>query len=59
MHVPGKLNKVTDLLLRYYSDDAPEDGHPDHIYVTVDAHLNLEGETLPVEQFIDLQATPV
>jgi hypothetical protein len=43
-HVPGKLNKVTDLLLRYYSDNTPE-GHPDHIYMNVDAHLNPEGKT--------------
>jgi hypothetical protein len=59
IHVPGKLNKVADLLSRYYSDDTPEDRHPDHVYVNTDAHLDPEGETLPVEQFIDLQAVPV
>jgi hypothetical protein len=59
MHVPGKLNKVADLLLRYYSDDTLEDQHPDHVYVNMDAHLDPEGETLPVEWFIDLRATPV
>jgi hypothetical protein len=59
MHVPVKLNKVADLLWRYYSDDTPEDRHPDHVYVNADVRLDSEGETLPVEQFVDLQATPV
>jgi hypothetical protein len=54
--MPGKLNKAADLLLRYYSEDTPEDKHPDHIYVTTDAHLDLEGEMLPSEQFMDLHA---
>jgi hypothetical protein len=54
MHVPGKLNKVANLLLRYYSDDTPKDQRPDHIYMNADARLDLEGKTLPVEWFVDL-----
>ena len=49
MHVPGKLNKVADLLSRYYSEDTSEDKHLDHVYVNVDARLDPEGETLPAE----------
>jgi hypothetical protein len=54
MHVPGKLRKVADLLTRYYSDDTLEDRHLDHVYVTTDTRLDPEGETLPVEWFVDL-----
>jgi hypothetical protein len=52
----GKLNKVAELLLRYYLEDTPKDKHPDHIYVNMDAHLDPEGEMLPAEQFMDLHA---
>jgi hypothetical protein len=52
--VPGKLNKVSDLLLRYYSENTPEDNHLDHVYMNVDAHLDPEGETFPAEWFMDL-----
>ena len=55
--MPGKLNKVADLLSRYYSEDTSEDKHPNHVYVNADAWLDPEGETLPAEQFVDLQAT--
>jgi hypothetical protein len=56
-HMPGKLNKVADLLSRYYLEDTPEDKHLDHIYVNADTHLDPEGEMLPAEQFMDLHAT--
>jgi hypothetical protein len=53
-YVPGKLNKVTDLLLRYYLVDTPRDKHPDHVYKNVDVCLDPESEMLPAEQFMDL-----
>jgi hypothetical protein len=55
-YVPGKLNKVTDLLLRYYSEDTPKDKHLDHVYVNVDACLDPEGEMLPAEWLMNLYA---
>jgi hypothetical protein len=57
MHVPGKLNKVADLLSRYYSDDTSEDKHPPHAFVNADARLDPDGETLPVERFVELRTT--
>ena len=54
MHVPGKLNKVADLLSHYYSDDMSEDKHPPHTFMNADARLDPDGETLPVECFVEL-----
>jgi hypothetical protein len=54
--MPGKLNKVADLLSRYYLEDTPKDKHLDHVYMNADACLNPEGEMLPAEQFMDLHA---
>jgi hypothetical protein len=52
--VPGKLNKVADLLSRYYLEDTPKDKHLDHVYMNTDTCLHPEGEMLPAERFMDL-----
>lgn len=46
-HVPGDQNKVADCLSRYYENDAFDEIHDSHHYVSADSRLDPNFEDLP------------
>jgi len=54
-HVDGVTNRVADCLSRYYKTDGPEDNHPDHEFVSTDVWLDLDGELLPIQRYIEVR----
>jgi Integrase zinc binding domain len=55
MHVDGVDNKVADCLSRYYENDTGDESHPEHIYVNTDVRLDLDGELLPTNRYMELK----
>ena len=46
----GDTNCVADCLSWYYENDAPDDHHLDHDFMSADAKLDLDRELIPVQQ---------
>src|SRR6266481_5727187 len=55
-HVAGPTNRVADCLSRYYETDGPDEQHPAHEFVSVDAQLDPDGETLPAQRYVELRS---
>jgi hypothetical protein len=53
-HVEGITNKVVDALSRYYTEFREKDVPP-HQYVNIDARIDPEMETLPLDRKIELE----
>ena len=47
---------VADCLSHYYEADGPEDHHPDHDSMSMDAKLDPDGELLPVQHYVELHS---
>ena len=56
IHVPGVLNIVADCLSRYFKNDLPEEVHPEWEYVDIDVRLDPDGDTLPVDRYVEMAA---
>ena len=54
IHVDGERNRVANALSHYYKYDTIEDKHPDKDFIKADEILNTDGESLPVERFIEI-----
>src|SRR6266481_4257487 len=51
-HVAGPTNWVADCLSCYYETDGPDDQHPACEFVSADAWLDPDMETLPVQWYV-------
>ena len=56
IHVPGVLNIVADCLSRYFKNHFPEEVHPEWGYVDIDVWLDPDGDTLPVDRYVEMAA---
>jgi len=54
-YIKGEYNKAADCLSRYYESDTSADVHEPHEYVQADAHIDPEGEDLPIERFREVK----
>ncbi|KIJ51773.1 hypothetical protein M422DRAFT_244121 [Sphaerobolus stellatus SS14] len=56
IHVPGVLNIVADCLSCYFKNDLPEEVHPEWEYINIDVWLDPDGDTLPVDRYVEMAA---
>jgi hypothetical protein len=50
------MNVVADSLSRYFKNDLPEEVHPDWEYVDIDIRLDPDGDNLPVDRYVEMNA---
>ena len=53
-HVAGPTNWVADCLSHHYETDGPDEQHLAHEFVSADAQLDPDRETLPVQRYVEL-----
>lgn len=58
-YIQGELNKVADVLSRYYEYDGDEDEATYDEYVKADARLDPDGDDLPMNRLAELRAMRV
>src|SRR6266481_3360103 len=56
-HVAGPTNRVADCLSCYYETDGPDEQHLACEFVSADARLDPDRETLPVQWYVELRST--
>ena len=54
IHIDSTRNQVADSLSRYYEYDTIEDEYPNSKFVKADELLDLDGELLPIQQFVEI-----
>ncbi len=50
----GVTNRVVDCLSCYYETDGPDDNHQEHEFVSADSRLDMDGELLPIQWYVEL-----